>query len=81
VNPSLRDRPVTDRWRLSEERRRAGVVPRRRALLRGVCRVDPGKAHRSLPGRWLVSLSVTSLGPEVDAWIVVIEQFATSMCR
>jgi hypothetical protein len=40
----------------------------------------PGKAHRSLLGRWLVSLRATSLGPEGDAWIVVIEQFATSMC-
>ena len=40
-----------------------------------------GTAHRSLPGRWLVSLRATSLRPVLDAWIVVIEQFATSMCR
>ena len=42
---------------------------------------QPGTAHRSLPGMWLVSLRATSLRPEADAWIVVIEQFATSMCR
>src|SRR5215204_4993800 len=39
------------------------------------------QAHRSLPGKWLVSLRATSLGPDGYAWIVVIEQFATSMCR
>lgn len=27
-----------------------------------------------------MSLNATSLRPEVDAWIVVIEQCATSMC-
>ena len=42
---------------------------------------QPGTAHPSLPSKWLVSLRATSLRPEVDAWIVVIEQFATSMCR
>jgi hypothetical protein len=53
---------------------------RERFFVESVSR-QPGTPHRSLPGRWLVSLRATSLGPEVDAWIVVIEQFATSMCR
>src|SRR5688500_14208539 len=55
-------------------RRPTGRIARRRAE-------EAAKAHRLPPGRWLVSLRATSLGPEVDAWIVVIAQFATSMCR
>src|SRR5256885_402348 len=55
--------------------------PRGSASLSDVCRVGTGTSHCSLPGRWLVSLRATSLGPETDPWIVVIEQLATSICR